>query len=196
MRIVLGSQSPRRKEIMEYFNIPFVQAASRFDEESISMEGKTPQDYALELACKKGTALQPSYPDHAIVTADTIVVCEGKIFNKPENEARALEYLMALSGKWHTVWTALALTRDAKQWHGLEETRVLFHPLTLKQARQYHDHLVFSDKAGGYAIQNCGSIIVQKIEGSYHNVMGMPINALRTLLLNVGIDLWDCLKSF
>lgn len=103
---------------------------------------------------------------------------------------------MALSGKWHTVWTVLALTTARKQWHVMEETRVLFHPLTLKQARQYHDHLVFSDKAGGYAIQNCGSIIVKTIEGSYHNVMGMPINALRTLLLNVDIDLWDYLKSF
>ncbi len=196
MKIVLGSQSPRRSEILGYFNLPFRQISSGFDEDSVSIKNKSPQQYALELASKKGELLSFSLPNQLILTADTIVVCEGKIFNKPLNDVEGIEFLMSLSGKWHSVWTALALTQDRLQWTEIEETKVLFHSITQKQAREYQKHFVFTDKAGGYAIQNCGSILVDKIEGSYHNVMGLPINALRKILLNIQIDLWDYLKAF
>lgn len=196
MKIVLGSQSPRRSEILGYFNLPFRQISSGFDEDSVSIKNKSPQQYALELASKKGELLSLSLPNQSILTADTIVVCEGKIFNKPLNDVEGMEFLMSLSGKWHSVWTALALTQDRLQWTEIEETKVLFHSITQKQASEYQKHFVFTDKAGGYAIQKCGSILVEKIEGSYHNVMGLPINALRKILMNIQIDLWDYLKAF
>ena len=193
--LILGSQSPRRGELLGYFSLPFIQAASAFDEGSIPFEGD-PRAYAARLAEKKGEALLPQYPDDLILTADTVVYYQGKLYNKPKDREEAFAFLSELSGQWHHVFTAVCLRQGARTFAGVEETRILFHKLTEHQIHLYHKHCHFLDKAGGYAIQGAGGMIIERIEGAYDNVMGLPLTLTRTLLLKAGIDLWDYLKPF
>ena len=194
MKLILGSQSPRRKEIMNYFDLPFQQVASHFDEDSLPFNGN-PSDYTIDLAKKKGEVIAAKFPDAMILTADTVVYKDGKIYGKPVNDQQAKQFLTELAGQWHSVYTGINLSYDGKEFSKTSETRVLFNPLTEKQIDAYNQKLHYADKAGGYMIQQAGGIIVQRIEGCYYNVMGLPINSLRELLLNFNIDLWDHIGS-
>ena len=191
--LILGSQSPRRGELLGHFSLPFRQVPSSFDEESIAYEGN-PLAYTSTLAEKKGEALLPQFPKDLILTADTVVYYQGKIYNKPRDKEEAFVFLSELSGHWHHVFTAMCLIQGSQKYQGVEETRLLFHKLTEQQIHTYHKHCHFLDKAGGYAIQGVGSLLIERIEGAYDNVMGLPLNLTRTLLLKAGIDLWDYLK--
>ena len=194
MELILGSQSPRRKEILEYFDLPFQQASSDFDEDSIPFSG-TPADYTITLAKGKKEILARQFPDALILTADTVVYKEGIIYGKPINDLQAMEFLRELSGKWHSVYTGINVYFQGKEFHDVTETRVLFNSLNEDQIRAYNKKLHYTDKAGGYMIQQAGGIIVKRIEGCYYNVMGLSINSLKNLLLNFGIDLWNHLRS-
>lgn len=190
MEIILGSQSPRREEILRFFSIPFKKASSDFAEETVLFRGD-PKAYVAEIAEGKGALLANLYPENPILTADTTVVCEGKVYNKPIDRKEASSFLLTLQGRWHSVFTALSLTVQGSTFTEVEETRILFLPLTLKEIDCYLDKINFLDKAGAYAIQQGGSILVSRIEGCYYNVMGLPINALRNALARVHINLWD-----
>lgn len=195
MRLILGSQSPRRKEILNYFTIPFVQISSSFDEESVPFQSN-PVQYAQELSVKKAQELAPRFPGDAILTADTVVFQEGKIFNKPKDAQEAFHMLRSFSGRWQQVFTAVTVQKDSAVFSACEETKILFHPLTDEQIELYLRSASFLDKAGGYAIQGTGSILVSRIEGCYYNVMGLPVNLVKVLLNKVGLDLWKHLKPF
>lgn len=194
MQLILGSQSPRRREILSYFNLPFKQVSSHFDEDSIPFQGN-PQEYVRILAEKKGDSLIHQFPSSIILTADTIVYKEGRIFGKPRNEEEAYEFLKELSGQWHHVFTGLSVYSKGQKFQALEETRVLFHSLTEEQMQIYHHIHAFADKAGGYMIQGSGSLVVKRIEGCYYNVVGLPINALVSVLSQAGVNLWKYLKG-
>ncbi len=193
MKIILGSQSPRRQEILNYFSLPFEQISSDFDEESLPYLGD-PAAYATELALGKASALKEQYKDAIILTADTVVCLDGKIYGKPIDETHAKKCLRELQGKWHSVFTGAVIASPQGIFKGCEETKVLFNPLTDTQIDRYLEALHWADKAGGYAIQLAGSLIVRKIEGCYYNVVGLPIHLVSNLLLKVGIDLWEHLK--
>lgn len=193
MQLILGSQSPRRKEILSYFSLPFLQAIPSFDEDSIPFKGD-PIKYVNELSKGKAQSLYDAFPNSIILTADTIVFKNGKIYGKPQNEEMAFAYLKELSNSWHTVYTGLTIRKENQEFQDITETRVLFNALTDEQIHTYYRKLPYADKAGGYMIQKAGSIIVDRMEGCYYNVMGFPINSLRKLLLHLGIDLWDYLK--
>lgn len=195
MQIILGSQSQRRCEIMGYFSLPFIQVPSNFDEKSIEYQGD-PEAYVTMLSQKKAEVLAAEYCKEIILTADSVVFCEGKIYNKPANEEEAFRYLDELGGRWHSVYTGVTARKGPKVYSANEETRILFHKLSPLQIKKFHRHCYFLDKAGGYAIEKSGNLIVSRLEGCYYNVLGLPINTTRNLLLNVGIDLWDFLKSF
>lgn len=195
MKIILGSQSPRRREIMDYFSLPFVQIASDFDEDSIPFEGH-PAKHAMLLSQKKAETLAVRYPQEVILTADSVVSCKGKLYNKPRDEHEAAEFLRTFSGQWQEVNTGVTVRRGSEVHSSFEETKLLFHKLTEEQIKKFHSHLYFLDKAGGYAIERSASLIVSRIEGCYYNVMGLPINTVQKLLLKLDIDLWDFLKSF
>lgn len=192
MKVILGSQSPRRREILSYFSLPFEQVASQFDEESIKFEGN-PQKYAAAISQGKAEALARRFPNDIIITADTIVFREGKLYGKPRDMEEAIRSFSELVGRWHTVYTGVTTRSGSKVYQKTEATEVLFNPLTEQQIRQYLDHVEWSDKAGGYAIQMAGGLIVRKIHGCYYNVMGLPINTVEELLKNFGIELWDYL---
>lgn len=186
MRLILGSQSPRRKEILSYFSIPFVQASPDFDESSIPFN-KDPEEYVCAIAKGKAKALAHAFPEDLILTADTIVYCEGKIYGKPKSRSDAFQGLSELAGRWHTVFTGVTLMQSNKMLHQAEATRVLFNPLTSEEIDRYLERTKWEDKAGGYGYQMEGGIIVRKIEGCYYNVIGLPINTTFSLLKQFGI---------
>ena len=193
MKVILGSQSPRRVEILSFFSLPFEQKSSSFDEDSIPFNGN-PHDYVCILSKEKAQVLAKNYPEAVIITADTTVFFNGKIFNKPADENEGVKFFTELSGNWHSVFTGVTVSKGNQSFTDAEETRVLLNPLTKQQINKFHTACHCADKAGGYSIMNTGSIIVKKIEGCYYNVTGLPVNTLQKLLLNVGIDLWDYIK--
>lgn len=192
--LILGSQSPRRREILQFFSIPFVQVSPDFDETQVPFQGD-PAAFALQVAERKALCLVDRYPSQPILTADTVVYRDHRLFMKPETLEEAAHMLSELSGQEHSVFTGVSVMKGSKRFQGVEETRVFFHELTESQIRAYHEQFYPLDKAGGYAIQKGGSIIVKRIEGCYYNIMGLPINTTRYLLAKLGINLWDFLKS-
>lgn len=192
--VILGSQSPRRREILNYFSLPFQQVNSDFDEAQVLYEND-PTHFAKQVARRKAQALTKQYPDQIIITADTIVYRQNRLFLKPETMEEAHVMLRELSGKHHHVVTGVCVARGKNEWIQAEETRVEFCELTEAQIQAYGNTFFPLDKAGGYAIQKGGSLIVKRIEGCYYNVMGLPLQTMRRLLLKEGIDLWHYLKS-
>jgi len=194
MELILGSNSPRRREILNFFSIPFKQESPDFDEAQVIFQDD-PAAFAAEVAHRKALCLTEKFPNDVILTADTIVYRQNRLFLKPETMEEAHGMLRELSGKDHQVFTGVCVAKKNDCFIDAEETRVFFHDLTEPQIRSYHNHFLPLDKAGGYAIQKGGSLIVKRIEGCYYNIMGLPIHTVRRLLLKAGIDLWDYLKS-
>lgn len=194
MQIILGSQSSSRREILGYFSIPFIQVPSHFDEESVEYEGN-PGDHALLLSQKKSEKLHLEHPNDVILTADSVVYCDGRLYNKPQDKEEAFAFLTTFCGRWQSVFTGVTVRRGSTVYSDVEETRILFNPLTPDQIKKFHEHCPFKDKAGGYAIEKSGNLVVSRLEGCYDNVRGLPINTTRKLLLKVGIDLWDFLRD-
>jgi septum formation protein len=193
-QLILGSQSPRRKEILSYFSLPFEQVTPDFDEDTVLYSGD-PEDYVCTISKSKADSLIPYYPEAIILTADTTVWKDGKNYGKPRSLEEAYQYLTELQGQWHSVFTGVTVRKGKQEFNKAEQTKVLFNPLTPDQIRHYNAKLHWSDKAGGYSIQMGGGLIVRRIEGCYYNAMGFPINTVRELLNHIGIELWDYLKS-
>lgn len=179
---------------MDFFSLPFVQVSSDFDEDSILFQGD-PKKHAMLLSQKKAEAIAPRFPEEVILTADTVVFCKDKLYNKPRDEHEAREFLSTFAGNWQSITTGVTVRKGSQVHTDFEETRLLFHPLSPDQIKKFHAHCYFLDKAGGYAIEKSGNLIVSRIEGCYYNVLGLPINTVQKLLLKVGIDLWDFLKT-
>lgn len=192
MKLILGSTSPRRREILAFFNIPFEQRSPPFDESTLPYTGD-PLHYAQRLAQLK--ALSFALPDRLIVTADTVVCQADRLFLKPKDREEGLEMLRTLNGAWHTVYTAVCVRQGERHYTTYGETRLLFHHATERQLHAYHAAFNNLDKAGGYAIQQAGSLLVKKIEGCFYNVMGLPLSALQEALYAFGIDLWSHIGS-
>ncbi|MCP5504718.1 MAG: septum formation protein Maf [Chlamydiales bacterium] len=194
MRVILGSQSPRRREILEYFSLPFVIAPSNFDESVMKFNGNV-EAFVQVSAQEKGRALLEEFPDDVIITADTVVYFEGKIFLKPKDDVEATQMLKKLSGKTHEVVSGVAVRKGEKMESGVERTRVTFNPIGEREIHAYLKASHGADKAGAYGIQECGALLIKGIEGSFYNVVGLPINLLQEKLKPFGIDLWDALSS-
>lgn len=192
--IILGSQSPKRREILGYFSIPYIVVPSDFDEESIPFGGR-PGEHALLLSQKKNEVLQKKYPTDVILTADSVVYCNGKLYNKPVNEEEAHSFMQEFSGNWQSVFTGVTVSRGPISHSAFEETKILVNALTPEQIRKFHSSIYSLNKAGGYTIEKSGILIVSRLEGCYDNVLGLPINTTRELLLRVGVDLWNFVKS-
>jgi septum formation protein len=180
---------------MEFFSLPFMQVASDFDEESVVFQGD-PAKHAMLLSQKKAEVLAQKFPNDVILTADTVVYCNGKLYNKPQDEHEARQFLLDLGGNWNHVFTGVTARKGVAVHSDFDETKLLFHKLTPDHIQKFHQHCSVLDKAGGYAIEKCGNLIVSRIEGCYYNVMGLPINTVQKLLIKLGIDLWDFLKTF
>ncbi|MDE3046254.1 MAG: septum formation protein Maf [Verrucomicrobiota bacterium] len=191
--IVLGSTSPRRREILEFFSIPFRQVSPDFDENSVPFHGD-PVSYAQEVARGKAEVLARQFPHDIILTADTVVHKGGRLFQKPASFQEAHQMLRELAGQKHEVFTGVCIAKGNQQFLEAEKATVEFCQLTDHEIDEYIKTVHTLDKAGGYAIQKGGSLIVKRLEGCYYNIMGLPIQTVRRLLIKVGIDLWHFLK--
>lgn len=175
--IILASASPRRKEILSLLGLPFTVLPSHVSED-IDMISDDFGAYARELASRKTTAIAKDYGDYTVIGADTIVVHEGKHYPKPASPAQAKAFLQALSGKTHTVITGVGVSMGGTLRVFSVETAVTFRELDDVLIDAYVESGDPMDKAGGYGIQTAGALLVDKIDGDYFNVMGLPIAKL------------------
>ncbi|MBI2504612.1 MAG: septum formation protein Maf [Candidatus Latescibacteria bacterium] len=192
--LVLGSGSPRRAALMQQIGLPFVQWHSAAAEPA-PREG-APADHALETARLKARAVQQALyshygPDRAtiVIGADTVVHFDGAVLGKPADQAEAARMLRLLAGRTHQVYTGVALLcSDGRQWEDCAQTQVRMRPLSTAQIDRYLASGEAADKAGAYGIQGGGALLIERIEGCYYNVVGLPLALLSTLLEKAGYD--------
>jgi septum formation protein len=177
---VLGSASPRRHQLLLDAGIPHVVRPAAVTEERIT--GESPTGFARRLAREKAFA-GPCGADEVILGADTIVVLEEHVFGKPLDEEDAVEMLRRLSGRDHWVYTGVCLRSQHRSLDDLAATRVTFCPLTEEEIEEYVASGEPFDKAGAYAIQGLASKFISSIEGSYSNVVGLPVSLVYRHLL-------------
>ncbi|WP_227396737.1 Maf family protein [Jeotgalibacillus aurantiacus] len=174
--IILASQSPRRKELMQHLNLPFTVIPSSFDESSV-LEA-SPKQTVETLAEEKARAVAANYPEHIVIGCDTVVY-DQKILGKPADQNQAREMLRSLSGNTHTVYTGVSIHKGSNVKTFTEAVDVTFWPLS---DQEIEDYILTSDpydKAGAYGIQTGGSLFVKKIDGDYYAVVGLPISRLK-----------------
>lgn len=172
MKLILASGSPRRAEILTQGGFVFEKRVSEADE--TLPDGISPDAAVEYLAKQKGTAVQRNAGE-LILSADTVVALDGRILGKPADRADAARMLSALSGRTHSVYTGVYLTDGVQDALFHEKTDVTFFPLTEAEIQQYIDSGEPMDKAGAYGIQGRGALFVEKIDGDYLNVVGLPL---------------------
>jgi septum formation protein len=170
--LVLASRSPRRAEILKQAGIPFTVRTADVDE--TPRNGEKPETYVCRLAGEKAAAVDAG-PDETVLAADTTVVIDGEILGKPVDSADAARMLKLLSGRRHEVLTGIALRRGGETISDWAATEVWFANLTEREIADYVASGEPMDKAGAYAIQGLASKFIEKIEGCYSNVVGLPI---------------------
>lgn len=194
-RMVLASKSPRRRELLEMLGAQFEVITSDCDE---NITGLAPRDLVHELALRKAEAVYERLndPDAVVIGSDTIVTPDGvKALGKPRDRGDAVRTLTELSGKWHSVCTGIAVIGRAadntsKKIAETVETKVKFLDLTKEECERYADTGEPLDKAGSYGIQGRGGALVEKIDGDYYSVVGLPVSRLRVILRDeFGINL-------
>ena len=183
--VILASASPRRRELLTLVGISHRVAPADVDE-SIH-ENEAPAVYAERLARAKASAVAIDDESTVTVGADTIVVIDDRVLGKPRDRAEAAEMLRTLAGRTHTVYTAVAVRRGARIVSAVEHVAVTFRPLTGAAIDSYIDTGEPMDKAGAYGIQGFGATIVQRIDGDYFAVMGLPLGTLIALMDQVGV---------
>lgn len=181
-KIILASSSPRRRYLLRLIRMPHIVVDPRVDEEN-HLNGD-PIRHVLSLSKLKAISVKQEFKEGYILGADTIVVLDGKILGKPENPGEAKAMLKRLSGRKHEVYTGLTLIDAAsgKQVQGYERSVVKIRRMTPQEIRSYVATGEPLDKAGSYGIQGYGAAIVERIEGCYFNVVGLPIVRLLMLL--------------
>jgi septum formation protein len=184
---VLASGSPRRRDLLARLGLEVTVTAPDVDETPLF--GEPPPLHALRLARDKAAAAGALHPELPVLGADTVVVLGEKIFGKPGSRAEAAEMLAELAGKTHVVLTALALRWGEREASHLESARVAIVPY----ARQLFEWYVATgegdDKAGAYAVQGKGAVLVERVEGNVQAVMGLPLAPLPALFARVGLEL-------
>jgi septum formation protein len=184
-RVVLASGSPRRRELLELVGIEHEVRPSNIDETIHS--GETPRGHAERLAREKASAVADANATTITIAADTIVVVDGEVLGKPTDARVAARMLRMLSGREHTVFTAVAVSRGGELRSSVEEVVVRFRHLDDAEIESYIATGEPMDKAGAYGIQGFGATIVERVEGDYFAVMGLPLVRLVALLEDVGV---------
>ena len=184
-RIILASQSPRRRELLSLIGIPHEVRPADLDERV--WPGESPAPHAERLARAKAEAVAATESDAVVIGADTIVVLDGDILGKPGDAGDAASMLRRLAGRTHTVLTAVAVARDGRTVSGVESVEVTFRPMTTEQIDAYIATGEPMDKAGAYGIQGYGAVIVERVHGDYFAVMGLALGRLVGLLEQVGV---------
>ena len=186
VRVVLASSSPRRRQLLDLIGIGHEVKPSDIDESVLS--GEMPERYCERLARAKAAIIAAAEPDALVIGADTIVVVDGLILGKPLDVADAVRMLGILSGRTHTVMTAVAASYEGRLESSVEIVDVTFLPLDEDMVRRYVATGEPMDKAGAYGIQGYGATIVRRIDGDYFAVMGLSLVRLVALLRALGIN--------
>ena len=183
--VVLASASPRRRQLLNLIGISHEVRPANIDESMRTREA--PRRHAERLAREKATAIATRDPDLITIGADTVVVINQKVLGKPKDKTEAVHMLSQLSGREHTVITAVAVARGKKLRSSIEEVRVKFRRLREDEIEAYVATGEPMDKAGAYGIQGYGATIVERIEGDYFAVMGLPLVRLTSLMRDLGV---------
>jgi septum formation protein len=181
MSLILASASPRRAELLRNAGIPFTVIPAHVPE--APSPGESPTDYAQRLARDKALAILTRHPEDTVLGADTVVVVDGQLLEKPLDTDDAARMLGLLSGRTHEVITGICLANSESQQTEVEVTQVSFSPLTDAEIAAYVRTGEPMDKAGAYAIQGIASRWVVRIAGCYFNVVGLPLPRVYRLLL-------------
>ena len=184
MNLILASQSPRRKELMGLFHVPFTVRAADIDETMDS--GRSPYDEVARVSRLKAEAT-PREPDDVVIAADTIVVRDGKVLGKPKDEADAVAMLRLLSGRDHQVMTGMTVLRGGEAVTHTEVTDIHFRNLSEQEIVSYVRTGEPMDKAGSYAIQGGAALFCERMDGDYYNVVGLPVCRLGQILRRMAI---------
>ncbi len=191
MDIILASQSPRRRELLGQMGLKGFKVTSPDVDEMV--DGNLPPAQIVEeLSLRKAAAVaEHADEDDLIIAADTVVVLEGAVLGKPEDEREAFSMLSALSGNRHYVYTGVTVIRGDKTVTQHEMTAVSFRELEPEEITNYIATGEPMDKAGAYGIQGLGALLVSGIDGDYFNVMGLPVYRLGRILADFGLDLME-----
>lgn len=186
MRVILASSSPRRLQLLQQIGIEAEVRPAAFDELST---GKMADEVVLANAVGKCQAVCAACGDKVpVIAADTVVVLDGQILGKPKDATDAVRMLTELSGRTHKVLTGVAVSFDGRQLAEVCETEVIFRTLTAAEIADYVATGEPLDKAGAYGIQGRGAVFVEKINGCYNNVVGLPLTRLHLMLAKLGVD--------
>ena len=188
MSVILASQSPRRRELLGFFKIPFTVRVADIDE--TMNEHGDPVSEVAAVSCKKAKAVERQ-PEDLVIAADTIVVCEGKILGKPRSEDEAVEMLRLLSGRDHQVMTGCTVLKGDRTETFTEVTDLHFRPLSRKEIENYVASGEPMDKAGSYGIQGGAALFCERMVGDYYNVMGLPVCRLGQVLKMIAPEVME-----
>ena len=188
MQLILASQSPRRKELLGLFGLPFVIRVADIDE-TMNPEISAADEVA-RVSRTKAMAV-PREGDDVVVAADTIVVCGGQVLGKPKDEADAYRMLRLLSGRDHQVMTGMTVLRGETALTVTEITDIHFRQLSDREILRYIATGEPMDKAGSYGIQGGAALFAEKMSGDYYNVMGLPVCRLGQLLKQIAPELME-----
>lgn len=191
MDLILASASPRRREILEKITKNFTVIVSNFEESTVKYQGDI-EWYVKELSKGKAKTVCVNLKNKALVIGcDTVVSFQGSILGKPKNEQDAFFMLKSLSGKWHEVYSGITLinTEANKVLSKCVCTRVKFSDISDEDIHKYIKTKEPMDKAGAYGIQGFAGVFVEKIEGCYYNVVGLPLNKLNSMMRDIGVNL-------
>ena len=179
MKLILASQSPRRQELLKLFRRPFTVEVADVDEK---MDDSQPAYSEVARVSRRKAEAVAREQEDVVIAADTIVVCDGQILGKPKSTEHAVQMLTMLSGRAHQVMTGLTVVRGNEVVNCTEVTDLWFRKLSRKEIEDYVATGEPMDKAGAYGIQGGAALFVQRLEGDYYNVMGLPVCRLWQML--------------
>ena len=187
--IILASGSPRRKELLEQVGASFVVSVSDAAEES--SDRLEPEELVRINAVAKAKAVAAEYPEKPVLGADTVVSLDGHTYGKPCDKSEACRMLENFSGRTHQVSTGIAMVVKGEIYTDVVTTKVTFGAMSQEEISRYVETGEPLDKAGAYAVQGIAARFIEKIEGSYSNVVGLPLHAVTQLARKAGVDLYD-----
>lgn len=182
--IVLASSSPRRRQLLDMLRVPYRALAPEVDESVL--DGEAPEHYVVRVARAKARAAVARAPGEVVLAADTTVVLAGEMFGKPAGPEEAVAMLERLQGRTHEVMTAVAVARDGRTEHAIDVSHVTFRPADRATLAAYVSTGEPLDKAGAYAIQGLGAPLIERVEGDFFGVMGLPLRLALDLLGRFG----------
>ncbi|MBQ6832509.1 MAG: septum formation inhibitor Maf [Oscillospiraceae bacterium] len=188
MKLILASQSPRRRELLSLLNIPFEVCVSQADE---TMDPGAPPEQQVALVSRRKAEATPRQEDQVVIAADTIVVCDGSVMGKPHCREEACQMLERLSGRTHQVMTGLTVLWGEQCHTCTEITDVTFRSLSRQEIDRYVDSGEPMDKAGAYGIQGGAALFAEKLSGDYYNVVGLPVCRLVQVLQSMVPELME-----